>query len=51
MTCRVSLAAAGMALLSLAAVSGGAAKAQTHASSYANQYGASSQKSAPPSSR
>ena len=40
MTCRISLAAAGMALLSLAAVSGGAAEAQTHASSYAHQYGA-----------
>lgn len=40
MTCRISLAAAGMALLSLAAVSGGAAEAQTHASSYARQHGA-----------
>jgi hypothetical protein len=40
MTCRISLAAAGMALLSLAAVSGGAAEAQTHASSYAHQHGA-----------
>jgi hypothetical protein len=40
MTCRISLAAAGIALLSLAAVSGGAAEAQTHASSYAHQHGA-----------
>jgi hypothetical protein len=40
MTCRISLAAAGIALLSLAAVSGGAAEAQTHASSYAHQHAA-----------
>jgi hypothetical protein len=39
MTCRISLATAGIALLSLA-VSGGAAEAQTHASSYAHQHGA-----------
>jgi hypothetical protein len=38
-TCRISLAAAGMALLSLAAVSGGAAEAQTHASSHTRQHG------------
>jgi len=40
MTQRTSLAAGVMALLSLAAISGGAAEAQTHASSYAHQHGA-----------
>jgi hypothetical protein len=40
MTCRISLAAVGMASLSLAAVSGGAAEAQTHASSHTRQHGA-----------
>ncbi len=40
MTCRISVAVAGMALLSLAAASGSAAEAQTRASSYAHQHGA-----------
>ena len=40
MTRKWSLAAAAMALLSIAAISGGAAEAQTHAASYAHDHGA-----------